>query len=458
MEDREDPEHILVSLLFYHIQNASQHVAYLAVLSIKDDEIYRNNLETFGQWKLTEVIQVLRYLQQKTTNAEYFRNTIQNQLQTCRRRTSYDHMIGGCLQRYCYHPITALRLFEEALECNPFNYEARMYMANTLHSDAINKRLECSKELGLSAYVCRKLIAGLQQSLKLLNMSEELLHYTLRDHSSFLHLLEGRILVNRGKLEEAINMYREAKNINPRSFHTHFYMGFYYGFNLGNSLEKFQTSIQLFHESLSMCTIPQRPIFEGIIYNNIAALLIRLDRFTEAMIYYEKTLSSNPDMGWAYRDRSFLHRANARYELAINDYTKCLEMKPEISSERAQFYGYRGMLLTYVNKHSEVERDLMQSILLDPNNSFAYIALTTYYAENNNPEMVMDVLDQGVTRCGPSTTDLTRLLAARHDYYSYYNPSQMNQIRKCRRELDILSTSGHIGNTIGKIGFVIGFQ
>jgi tetratricopeptide (TPR) repeat protein len=168
-----------------------------------------------------------------------------------------------------------------------------------------------------------------------------------------------------------------------------------------------------------------------------------LGKFEESMEYYERTLKSNPDMGWAYRDRSYLHRADAQYELAIQDYDKCLEMDPEIPSETAQFYGYRGLLQAYVEKKSEMEYDLNMSIKLDPSFSFSHIALSSHYAEINKPHKVMQVLDDAISNCHSfSAGDMHRLLTARHDYLSYYTAGnfpgfagQGDRVKQYKREM-----------------------
>lgn len=184
-------------------------------------------------------------------------------------------------------------------------------------------------------------------------------------------------------------------------------------------------------------------------FNNIAALLIRLGRYEEAMTYYDSTLKSNPEMGWAYRDRSYLHRSYANFDLAIQDYDRCLKMEPEIDSERAQFLGYRGTLNAYLNKHEETQKDLHASITLDRGFSFSHIALCRELM--SKPFHVIKLLNDAINASDEiSVPDMQCLLTARHDYFSYYISINVpgysaDQCKQYKREMMICNgASGRI--------------
>jgi YesN/AraC family two-component response regulator len=177
-----------VDLLLQHLQNVSQNVAIQALDSIQDD--FKHNLcsQLFEEWRITEILLLIRMI--NTINAEHMQSLISKHMRDLEHHTSYDLMMSGCLERYKYHPITALRLFKESIQRNPLNYETRMYMANTLDSEALNRRLECSHELELSMNLCQYVIDRLTYCMQTLNIDHKLLETTMNEHQSFLYLLK----------------------------------------------------------------------------------------------------------------------------------------------------------------------------------------------------------------------------------------------------------------------------
>jgi hypothetical protein len=177
-----------VQLLLQHLQNVSQNVAIQALESIQDDFIYCQCSQLFEEWKITEILRMIRMV--NTINQEHMGSLISKHMRDLEHRTSYDLMMNGCLERYKYHPCTALRLFKESIERNPLNYETRMYMANTLDSEALNKRLECSHELELGMNLCQYVIDRLTFCMNMLDVNPRLLEETMNEHNSFLYLLQ----------------------------------------------------------------------------------------------------------------------------------------------------------------------------------------------------------------------------------------------------------------------------
>jgi tetratricopeptide (TPR) repeat protein len=171
------------------------------------------------------------------------------------------------------------------------------------------------------------------------------------------------------------------------------------------------------------------------------------------MAYYDKTLTSNPEMGWAYRDRSYLHRADGHYDQAIQDYEKCIDMKPEMMTELAQFYAYRGILHAYSDRKMDMENDLNKSIELDPTSSFSLIALSSHYADTNRPQEVMQVLENAISQSANAFApgDMHRLLSARHDYLAYYTAGnfpgfggQTEKVKQYKQEMLMSSANERI--------------
>lgn len=176
----------LRTILFQHLQNVTHTISKKALESIQDDSTYERNRTLFQEWRITEIVNLLRYI--RTMDSIGMKNEINREL--LKTETSYGYMIMGCLERYRYHPITALRHFRQSLHLNPSNYETRMYIANTLDSDVLNMRLECSKQLQICVHVCQNLIDIITYCLKQLDIDPKMLTKTMNDHHCFLYLIK----------------------------------------------------------------------------------------------------------------------------------------------------------------------------------------------------------------------------------------------------------------------------
>jgi glycogen synthase len=176
-------EEEFVQLLLQHLQNVTCDVAIQAIESLDDDTKFSRQL--FFEWRILEVVETI-----KLVKKDYMRTKIRHHLQQLDKESSYDLMMRGCLERYKYHPLTALQLFQQSIDHNSINYETRMYIANTLDSDALNKRLECSHELEYSMYICQLVIDRLQHCMNELQLDPKMLEFTMNEHYSFLYLLK----------------------------------------------------------------------------------------------------------------------------------------------------------------------------------------------------------------------------------------------------------------------------
>ena len=135
----------------------------------------------------------------------------------------------------------------------------------------------------------------------------------------------GNLLLGAGRLEAAIECYRDLLRRNPR-------FGVAYG-NLGVALRKagrLDEAVATYREGLRL-----DPFNAGTL-NNLAVALSDQDRFREAIATGFATVSAQPDYAEAYLNLSLALTAERRYDEALVAAERCLRLRPGFAEGRLQ--------------------------------------------------------------------------------------------------------------------------
>ncbi|MBD2103005.1 tetratricopeptide repeat protein [Leptolyngbya sp. FACHB-261] len=139
----------------------------------------------------------------------------------------------------------------------------------------------------------------------------------------------GLALQNQQKLDEAIDLYERALQLDPNSAETYN--------NLGMILQKrgqLDEAIHLYQKGLQI-----EPIFTGL-YNNLGIALQEQGKLDEAMAYYEKVLQFDSNDTKTYLNIGRLRKDQKRIEEAISSYQSALRADYEC----AEAHSYLGMM------------------------------------------------------------------------------------------------------------------
>jgi tetratricopeptide (TPR) repeat protein len=127
----------------------------------------------------------------------------------------------------------------------------------------------------------------------------------------------GSAFQSRGRLDEAINCYRRALQINPEYFSAHN--------NLGLALQ----SQGRLDEAVShwLYALKLKPDFAPA-HNNLGQALQSQGRFDEAVSHYLLSLKFNPNNPEAYNNLGIILQSQGRFDEAIKYYRQSLRIRP----------------------------------------------------------------------------------------------------------------------------------
>ena len=104
--------------------------------------------------------------------------------------------------------------------------------------------------------------------------------------------------------------------------------------------------------------------------------MVGLDRYDEAIADYTRSIELNPDMGGTYNRRGHAYRAKRDWEAALKDLNRAVEMLPDFAEARYS----RGRVHFELGHIDEAMADYDQAIKLDPKDVEAYNSRGhTYY-------------------------------------------------------------------------------
>ena len=103
-------------------------------------------------------------------------------------------------------------------------------------------------------------------------------------------------------------------------------------------------------------------------YNNRGVLLMGDKRYDEALSDYNKAIELKPDYAMAYNDRGLLFVRKERYDEALSDYNKAIRLEPQNESS----YTNRGIILAMKKDYEGAIKDFDKAIELHPDNPEGY--------------------------------------------------------------------------------------
>jgi tetratricopeptide (TPR) repeat protein len=106
----------------------------------------------------------------------------------------------------------------------------------------------------------------------------------------------------------------------------------------------------------------------AVAYNNRGGALMNEKRYEEALNDYNKAIELRPNYYDAYNNRGILHSEIQKKQEALRDYNKAIEFGPN----HPEVYSNRGLLFMEFNKYKEALSDFNKAIELQPDYSLAY--------------------------------------------------------------------------------------
>ncbi len=164
-------------------------------------------------------------------------------------------------------------------------------------------------------------------------------------------------LLEKGKIEEAIDHYNKAISITRNYAGDHYDRGVAY-----NKLGQRQRAIEDFNEAIRL----QPEYF--LAYFNRGNSFAELGRYQTAFEDFNEAIRLKPDYADAYNNRGSVYFILGRYQSAYEDFNKAVRLKPD----SADFHNNRGGTYFKLGQYQLAIDDFNESIYLKPNYADAY--------------------------------------------------------------------------------------
>jgi tetratricopeptide (TPR) repeat protein len=177
----------------------------------------------------------------------------------------------------------------------------------------------------------------------------------------------GIILADKGRLDEAIENYRKAIQINPD-----FSVAFV---ELGNALAaqgKFDEAIENYYKAIQI-----NPDFSEAL-NNLGIALAAQGRFDEAIENFRKAIQINPNFTEGLDNLGVALAAKGRFDEAIENYRKAIQ----VNSNRSETFFHLGTTLGQLGRNREAVAQYREALRLNPNLTGALNNLAWVLAAN----------------------------------------------------------------------------
>jgi len=177
----------------------------------------------------------------------------------------------------------------------------------------------------------------------------------------------GQVLLDKGKADEAMAQFQEARELNPKFDMAYYNIGFVFFKNgrMDEAMTEFQKCLEInrnnvdAHNNLGSALMQKGRVDESIvqfqkalqinsnmagIHYNFANALTQKGEFNEAIEEYKKALNINPDYTEAYNNLGIALAQNGRVEEAISQFQEALRRKPSDSDTKKNLTKAQAML------------------------------------------------------------------------------------------------------------------
>lgn len=215
------------------------------------------------------------------------------------------------------------------------------------------------------------------------------------------HFILGRISINKGKIEEAIESFEQAQKYNPNETSSLMYLGVSHAKN-GN-LQKSKA----IYETLELNKTEKA--FE---YTCIGYLLIELYEYKKSIEYLLEALKIEHTNIYALNNMSFALNCLGRYNDALQYANKGISL----TQDKYYLYTNKAFAQLMLGNLEEGKATNESGLSLNPNSSHAYRNLGLYYKEKGNLPLAKEYLlkaielDKTTIYAKPLLTEVEKLL------------------------------------------------
>ncbi|MCA2908482.1 MAG: tetratricopeptide repeat protein, partial [Microcystis sp. M034S1] len=158
-------------------------------------------------------------------------------------------------------------------------------------------------------------------------------------------------------------------------------------------LENYEQALTVINQAISL--VPNNPNY----YNEKWAVLSELKRYDEGLAAINQAINLAPRAAWYY-NRGNLYYYQQKYDLALSDYDKAIELNPNY----AYAYYNRGNLYKNLQKYELALADYDKAIELNPNYAKSYYNRGVLYYDQKKYELALADWNKAI-ELNPNFTD-----------------------------------------------------
>ncbi|TRT53867.1 MAG: tetratricopeptide repeat protein, partial [Microcystis aeruginosa Ma_QC_C_20070703_M131] len=191
---------------------------------------------------------------------------------------------------------------------------------------------------------------------------------------------KGLALGELGKAQPAMEAFQQAINTLPKredlkNFHSSILQNQSVGYRF---LENYEQALTVINQAISL--VPNNPNH----YNEKSSVLNQLKRYDEGLAAITQAINLAPRAAWYY-NRGILYYNQQKYELALADYNKAIDINPNF----AEAYNNRGNLYSNQQKYELALADYNKAIDINPNYANAYYNRGLLYYNQQKYELAL---------------------------------------------------------------------
>ena len=187
------------------------------------------------------------------------------------------------------------------------------------------------------------------------------------------HINLGVVLIDEGKIDEAIDHYNKAICIAPDYAEAYSNRGLAY-----KKTGQYQCAIEDFSKAIRL-----KPDCSPA-YINRGNAYSELGQYQRAIEDYNRELRLKSDYAdVTYNNRGNVYNKLCQYQMAIQDFSKAIRLKPDY----AEAYSNRGVIYAKFGQYQPAIQDLNKAIQLQPDYTLAYNNRANVYLNLGNKEL-----------------------------------------------------------------------
>jgi len=191
----------------------------------------------------------------------------------------------------------------------------------------------------------------------------------------------GKTLIEKGKLDQALELYTKGVEIYPDWSHSYFSLG-----EAFSRKQQWEEAIAAYHQAINLD--PN----SNLIYQGLADALVQQKKWEEAIANYQKAIELNPNFAWTYHQLGNALSEQERWEEATVAYDQGIALNPKFFGS----YYKLGEICSKTGKLTEAVDWYRQAIEINPDGFWLHFTLGNALFETQQFDAALVAYQQAI--------------------------------------------------------------